>query len=70
MVGTHTEGTATIVVAIAATIESFVRWARRILGHLPLRDESYLAQRGPGCYPAGAGKYAGLAVQPGASIWM
>jgi hypothetical protein len=68
MVGTHTEGTATIVVAIAATIKSFARWARRILGHLPLRDESCLAQRDLRCQPVNSHKKAGLTSQPGDSF--
>jgi hypothetical protein len=35
VVGTHANGTATIVIATAETIEIAERWRRRIFGHLP-----------------------------------
>jgi hypothetical protein len=38
MVGTHANGAATIVIAIAAAIEILARWKRRIFGHLPFTD--------------------------------
>src|ERR1019366_10330637 len=60
MVGPHANGTATIVNAIAETIEIFARLKRRICGHLPLRNETCLAHRDRRCHPIDKCKYAGL----------
>src|ERR1700687_214980 len=60
MVGTHANGTATSVIAIAASIGIFPRWRRRIFGHLPLRNETCLAHRDLRFHPIRPRKYAGL----------
>src|ERR1700682_5658888 len=60
MVGSHPNGTATSVIAIAASIGIFPRWRRRIFGHLPLRNETCLAHRDLRFHPISPRKYAGL----------